>query len=61
MIPFSTVLSLIFPRMPALLRISTEKNTIKSLKNDIKQLNYKLAELQALLEVKETEISKLRR
>ncbi|TVU30402.1 hypothetical protein EJB05_22022 [Eragrostis curvula] len=45
----------------ALLRISTEKNTIKSLKNDIKQLNGKLAELQALLEAKEAEISQLRR
>ncbi|KAK3157766.1 hypothetical protein QOZ80_2AG0127660 [Eleusine coracana subsp. coracana] len=39
----------------------TEKNAIKSLKNDIKQLNSKLAELQALLEVKEAEISQLRR
>jgi hypothetical protein len=61
MIPFNTVWSLIFPRIPALLRTSTEKNTIKSLKNDIKHLNCKLAELQALLEVKEAEISQLRR
>uniref|UniRef100_A0A0E0HC43 Anaphase-promoting complex subunit 4-like WD40 domain-containing protein n=1 Tax=Oryza nivara TaxID=4536 RepID=A0A0E0HC43_ORYNI len=45
----------------ALLKISTEKNTIKCLKNDIKQLNNKLSELQALLEMKETEISQLRR
>ncbi|XP_062205461.1 uncharacterized protein LOC133907432 [Phragmites australis] len=48
-------------RIPALLRISTEKNTIKSLKNDLRQLNNKLAELQALLEAKEAEISQLRR
>lgn len=48
-------------RIPALLKISTEKNTIKCLKNDIKQLNNKLSELQALLEMKETEISQLRR
>uniref|UniRef100_A0A0E0DPM1 Anaphase-promoting complex subunit 4-like WD40 domain-containing protein n=1 Tax=Oryza meridionalis TaxID=40149 RepID=A0A0E0DPM1_9ORYZ len=45
----------------ALLKISTEKNTIKCLKNDIKQLNNKLSELQALLEMKEAEISQLRR
>uniref|UniRef100_A0A0E0DPM4 Anaphase-promoting complex subunit 4-like WD40 domain-containing protein n=1 Tax=Oryza meridionalis TaxID=40149 RepID=A0A0E0DPM4_9ORYZ len=44
----------------ALLKISTEKNTIKCLKNDIKQLNNKLSELQALLEMKEAEISQLR-
>uniref|UniRef100_A0A0E0DPM2 Anaphase-promoting complex subunit 4-like WD40 domain-containing protein n=1 Tax=Oryza meridionalis TaxID=40149 RepID=A0A0E0DPM2_9ORYZ len=48
-------------RIPALLKISTEKNTIKCLKNDIKQLNNKLSELQALLEMKEAEISQLRR
>uniref|UniRef100_A0A0D9WEW5 ARMC9 CTLH-like domain-containing protein n=1 Tax=Leersia perrieri TaxID=77586 RepID=A0A0D9WEW5_9ORYZ len=48
-------------RIPALLKISTEKNTIKCLKNDIKQLNNKLSELQALLERKEDEISQLRR
>uniref|UniRef100_A0A0E0L0Q4 Anaphase-promoting complex subunit 4-like WD40 domain-containing protein n=1 Tax=Oryza punctata TaxID=4537 RepID=A0A0E0L0Q4_ORYPU len=45
----------------ALLKISTEKNTIKCLKNDIKQLNNKLSELQALLEMKEAEISQLGR
>ncbi|XP_006654240.1 WD repeat-containing protein 91 homolog [Oryza brachyantha] len=48
-------------RIPALLKISTEKNTIKCLKNDMKQLNNKLSELQALLEMKEAEISQLRR
>lgn len=48
-------------RIPALLKISTEKNTIKCLKNDIKQLNNKLSELQALLEMKEAEILQLRR
>ncbi|KAF6988996.1 hypothetical protein CFC21_006395 [Triticum aestivum] len=50
-----------FPRIPALLKISTEKNMIKCLKSDIKQLNNKLSELQALLEVKEVELSLLRR
>uniref|UniRef100_M8BFM8 Anaphase-promoting complex subunit 4 WD40 domain-containing protein n=1 Tax=Aegilops tauschii TaxID=37682 RepID=M8BFM8_AEGTA len=45
----------------ALLKISTEKNMIKCLKSDIKQLNNKLSELQALLEVKEVELSLLRR
>ncbi|XP_003574046.2 WD repeat-containing protein 91 homolog [Brachypodium distachyon] len=48
-------------RIPALLKISTEKNTIKCLKSDIKQLNNKLSELQALLEVKEAELTLLRR
>lgn len=48
-------------RIPALLKISTEKNMIKCLKSDIKQLNNKLSELQALLEVKEVELSLLRR
>lgn len=43
------------------MKISTEKNTIKCLKSDIKQLNNKLSELQALLEVKEDEISLLKR
>ncbi|KAK1694716.1 hypothetical protein QYE76_011413 [Lolium multiflorum] len=50
-----------FPRIPALMKISTEKNTIKCLKSDIKQLNSKLSELQALLEVKEDELSSLKR
>ncbi|XBJ16438.1 hypothetical protein VPH35_008073 [Triticum aestivum] len=45
----------------SLLKISTEKNMIKCLKSDIKQLNNKLSELQALLEVKEVELSLLRR
>ncbi|KAK3153911.1 hypothetical protein QOZ80_2BG0183140 [Eleusine coracana subsp. coracana] len=54
-------LVLSFRNFLTLLRISTEKNAIKSLKNDIKQLNSKLAELQALLEVKEAEISQSRR
>lgn len=48
-------------RIPALLKISTEKNTVKRLKNDIKQLNHKLSQLQALLEAKEAEIAHLRR
>ncbi|XP_063946505.1 uncharacterized protein LOC108214976 isoform X1 [Daucus carota subsp. sativus] len=44
-------------RIPALLRISSERNTVKSLKNNIKHLNLKLSELQALLEEKETRLS----
>ncbi|KAL5989188.1 hypothetical protein ACLOJK_010078 [Asimina triloba] len=43
------------------LEISTEKNTIKHLKKDIKQLNDKLLELQAILESKEAQLSQLRR
>ncbi|XP_037450849.1 WD repeat-containing protein 91 homolog [Triticum dicoccoides] len=60
---FRNFLSGIFngTRIPALLKISTEKNMIKCLKSDIKQLNNKLSELQALLEVKEVELSLLRR
>ncbi|KAH7691063.1 WD40-repeat-containing domain-containing protein [Dioscorea alata] len=59
---FRNFLSEIFSgiRIPALLKISTEKNTVKRLKNDIKQLNDKLSQLQALLETKEAEISHLR-
>ena len=61
MVCFNTVLSLRFLRIPALTKISTEKNTIKCLKSDIKQLNNKLSELQALLEVKEDELSLMKR
>nr|CAD1843765.1 unnamed protein product [Ananas comosus var. bracteatus] len=51
--------SLTISRIPALLKISTEKITVKRLKNDIKQLNQKLSELQALLETREAEILRL--
>ncbi|KAG6508362.1 hypothetical protein ZIOFF_033736 [Zingiber officinale] len=47
-------------RIPTLLKISTEKNAVKTLKDGIKQLNNKLSELQALLETKEAEILHLR-
>ncbi|KAJ9139813.1 hypothetical protein P3X46_030511 [Hevea brasiliensis] len=47
-------------RIPALLRISSEKNTIKHLNNDIKQLNMKLSQLQALFEEKEAQLCRLR-
>lgn len=59
---FQNFLSEIFSgtRIPALLKISTEKNTVKRLKGDIKQLNKKLSELQALLETKEADILSLR-
>ncbi|KAF8380131.1 hypothetical protein HHK36_027613 [Tetracentron sinense] len=43
-------------RIPALLKISSEKNAVKSLKRDIKQLNIKLSQLQALLEEKEAQL-----
>ncbi|KAJ3682370.1 hypothetical protein LUZ60_014943 [Juncus effusus] len=59
---FRNFLSEIFngTRIPALLKISTEKITVKRLKNDIKQLNNRLSELQALLETKENEILRLK-
>ena len=49
------------PRIPALLKLSSEKNTVNHLKRDIKQLNLKLAQLQALLEEKEAHLCNLRR
>ncbi|XP_078431742.1 uncharacterized protein LOC144703455 isoform X2 [Wolffia australiana] len=47
-------------RIPGLLKISTEKNAVKHLKNDIKQMNTKLSQLQALLEEKDAELSLMR-
>nr|XP_015878316.2 WD repeat-containing protein 91 homolog isoform X1 [Ziziphus jujuba var. spinosa] len=47
-------------RIPALLKISSEKSTVSRLKKDIKQLNLKLSELQALLEEKEAQLCLLR-
>ncbi|XP_076895146.1 uncharacterized protein LOC143547655 [Bidens hawaiensis] len=43
-------------RIPALLKISSEKHTINHLKNDIKHLNTRLSQLQALLEEKEAQL-----
>lgn len=43
-------------RLPALLKISSEKNTISCLKKDNKRLNQKLLQLQALLEEKEAQL-----
>ncbi|KAF5202452.1 Wd repeat-containing protein [Thalictrum thalictroides] len=40
--------------------VCTEKNTVKRLKKDIKQLNLTLSQLQALLEEKEAQICHLR-
>ncbi|XP_058096099.1 uncharacterized protein LOC131241318 isoform X1 [Magnolia sinica] len=59
---FRNFLSEIFngTRIPALLKISTEKNTVKRLKKDIKQLNVMLSQLQALLESKEAQLCQLR-
>ncbi|XP_071735499.1 uncharacterized protein [Rutidosis leptorrhynchoides] len=47
-------------RIPALLKISSEKHTVNHLKNDIKHLNAKLSQLQALLEEKEAQLSQSR-
>ncbi|XP_027110169.1 uncharacterized protein [Coffea arabica] len=47
-------------RIPALLKISSERITVNHLKKDIKQLNLKLSELQALLEEKEAQLSQSR-
>lgn len=54
-------LSLIKPRIPALLKISSDQNTVNRLKKDIKQLNLKLSQLQALLEEKEVQLRQIRR
>lgn len=43
-------------RLPALMKISSEKNTISRLKKDNKHLNLKLSQLQALLEEKEAQL-----
>ncbi|XP_039044663.1 WD repeat-containing protein 91 homolog isoform X1 [Hibiscus syriacus] len=43
-------------RLPALLKICSEKNTISSLKKDNKLLNQKVLQLQALLEEKEVQL-----
>lgn len=48
-------------RIPALMKISTEKNTINRLRKDIKQLNLKLSQLQAVLEEREAQLHQLRR
>ncbi|KAK2654027.1 hypothetical protein Ddye_013883 [Dipteronia dyeriana] len=47
-------------RLPALLKISSEKNTVNRLKKDIKQLNVKLSQLQVLLEERDTQLCRLR-
>ncbi|KAK7831150.1 wd repeat-containing protein 91, partial [Quercus suber] len=51
-------ISLTTPRLPALLKISAEKNTANRLRKDIKQLNIKLSQLQALLEEKEAQLGR---
>ncbi|CAN6564840.1 unnamed protein product [Malus baccata var. baccata] len=48
------------PRMPALMKISSEKATVNRLKKDIKQLNLKLSKLRALLEEKDGQLCQLR-
>ncbi|XP_070011870.1 uncharacterized protein [Nicotiana sylvestris] len=47
-------------RIPALMKISSERNMVSRLKGDIKQLNFKLAQLQALLEEKEAQLHQFR-
>ncbi|XP_027769201.1 WD repeat-containing protein 91 homolog isoform X8 [Solanum pennellii] len=47
-------------RIPALMKISSERNMVSRLKGDIKQLNFKLAQLQVSLEEKETQLHQLR-
>ncbi|XP_074281749.1 uncharacterized protein LOC141606500 [Silene latifolia] len=47
-------------RIPALLKISTEKNTINHLRKDVKQLNLRLSQLQAVLEEREAQLRQLR-
>nr|KJB52689.1 hypothetical protein B456_008G272400 [Gossypium raimondii] len=49
-------MSLTKARLPALLKISSEKNTISCLKKDNKRLNQKLLQLQALLEEKDAQL-----
>ncbi|XP_056694347.1 uncharacterized protein [Spinacia oleracea] len=47
-------------RIPALLKISMEKNTTNQFRKDIKQLNVKLSQLQAVLEEREAQLHQLR-
>ncbi|XWS50423.1 hypothetical protein CRYUN_Cryun12cG0086500 [Craigia yunnanensis] len=54
-------MSLTKPRLPALLKISSEKNTISHLKKDNKHLNLMLSQLQALLEEKEAQLGQSKR
>ncbi|KAD7478292.1 hypothetical protein E3N88_01428 [Mikania micrantha] len=56
----TNAISLTKPRIPALLKISSEKHTVNHLKNDIKHLNTRLSQLQALLEEKEAQLSQSR-
>ncbi|KAF9599613.1 hypothetical protein IFM89_001203 [Coptis chinensis] len=53
---FRNFLSEIFNGMIVPFNIGTEKNTVKRLKKDVKQLNIRLSQLQALLEKKEAQI-----
>ncbi|XVF53483.1 hypothetical protein PTKIN_Ptkin05aG0102900 [Pterospermum kingtungense] len=48
-------------RLPSLLKLSSEKNTISRLKKDNKNLNLKLSQLQALLEEKEAQLDQSKR
>ena len=43
-------------RIPALLKVCSEKNTVNRLKKDNRQLNLKLSEFQVLLEEKEAQL-----
>lgn len=54
-------MSLTKPRLPSLLKLSSEKNTINRLKKDNKHLSLKLSQLQALLEEKEAQLGQSKR
>lgn len=58
---YSLNFSLAKLRIPALLKISSEQNTVNRLKGDIKQLNLKISQLQALLEEKEIQLRQAKR
>ncbi|GAV84904.1 WD40 domain-containing protein [Cephalotus follicularis] len=47
-------------RIPTLLKLSSEKNTVNQLKKDIEHLNLKLSQLQAKLEEKEAQLCRSR-
>ncbi|KAF7820709.1 WD repeat-containing protein 91-like protein [Senna tora] len=48
------------PRLPALLKISSDMNATNRFKRDVEQLNLKLSQLQSLLEEKEAKLCQFR-
>lgn len=55
------MLSLANLRIPALLKISSERNSVNRLMKENKKLNLKLSQLQSLLEEKEAQLCNSRR